>query len=108
MNRTRKLLKKRILLTGGGSGGHVSPIKGLIDELYSRYSNAHRNILFVGGKPTTGSDYEKTYEQTHFENREDINFVAIRTGKLDRKFRFISLIKLLSVCNRMLFIFGLI
>ncbi len=87
-------LNKKIIITGGGSGGHVSAATGIIDELRKQYKNAAEQILYIGGKPVSES-YEntKSIEQRRIENTE-IKFQAIRAGKLQRSFTFKS-IKLL-------------
>ena len=41
-----KLLK--IIISGGGTGGHIFPAIAIADEIKSRFSNA--DILFVGSK----------------------------------------------------------
>ncbi len=87
-------LNKKIIITGGGSGGHVSAATGIIDELKKQYKNTTEKILYIGGKPVSES-YEntKSIEQRRLENTE-IKFQAIRAGKLQRSFTLKS-IKLL-------------
>ena len=47
---TKNKLNCKIVITGGGSGGHVSAASGLIDEIIGKYPNAQQNLLYVGGK----------------------------------------------------------
>lgn len=89
-----KILEKKILITGGGSGGHISAATAIIDGLKRRYSNVHEQILYVGGKLAMEGEKEgSSLEQRLFKD-SDIDFVAIRAGKLQRYFSFNS-IKLL-------------
>ena len=39
---------KRVLISGGGTGGHINPALAIADEIKSRYPNAEVN--FVGAK----------------------------------------------------------
>lgn len=78
-------LTKKILITGGGSGGHVSAATGIIEELEARYANALEQILYVGGKLVTETGRTgKSYEEARFENSR-VPFVSIRGGKLQRR-----------------------
>lgn len=88
-------MDKKIVITGGGSGGHVSAAQGIIDEIITRYPEAKKNnILYIGGKLVSESfSNSKSIEQTRFEN-SDIPFIAISGGKLQRSFSIKS-IKLL-------------
>lgn len=90
-------LNKKILITGGGSGGHVSAATGIIDELKRKYDNALENILYIGGKPVSESiNVSKSIEQRRFEN-SDVSFTAIRGGKFQRSFSIKSIKLLLGV-----------
>lgn len=81
-----KDLKLKIVITGGGSGGHISPAQAVIDEFKLRYTNALDKILYIGGDlGMEGDSSGKSVEQKIYEN-SDINFVAIRAGKLQRYF----------------------
>ncbi|WKZ31192.1 MAG: UDP-N-acetylglucosamine--N-acetylmuramyl-(pentapeptide) pyrophosphoryl-undecaprenol N-acetylglucosamine transferase [Candidatus Dojkabacteria bacterium] len=96
-NRPSSTLTKRILITGGGSGGHISAATAIIDGLKGRYSNATEQILYVGGK--LGMEGEKngtSLEQRIFKD-SDIKFVAIRAGKLQRYLSWNSIKLLLGV-----------
>lgn len=90
----KKNLNKKILITGGGSGGHVSPVRGIIDELTAKYENALEKTLYIGGKLISESDTKgKSIEQMRFENSK-VKFIAIRAGKFQRAFSLKS-VKLL-------------
>jgi len=82
---------KRIMITGGGSGGHVSASTGLIEALLKKDPQYIDNILYVGGKLVTETGREgKSIEQNRFEGGR-VPFVAIRAGKLQRYFNFQTL-----------------
>jgi UDP-N-acetylglucosamine--N-acetylmuramyl-(pentapeptide) pyrophosphoryl-undecaprenol N-acetylglucosamine transferase len=87
-------MTKRIIITGGGSGGHVSVAQGIIDTLIKEDPSIKDNLLYVGGKLVSESYGKgKSIEQLRFEN-SDIPFIAINGGKLQRSFS-INSIKLL-------------
>jgi UDP-N-acetylglucosamine--N-acetylmuramyl-(pentapeptide) pyrophosphoryl-undecaprenol N-acetylglucosamine transferase len=50
----KKIARKRFLLAGGGTGGHIYPALSICRELLARYPDA--DILFVGGKRGLESD----------------------------------------------------
>lgn len=63
----------RIIIAGGGTGGHVLPAVAVIEELRSR--GIAMELLWIGGaKGVEGS----------FAKEQGIPFVAIKTGKLRR------------------------
>ena len=47
---SKQKLTKRIVITGGGSGGHVAPAQGMLDTFEKCYANATDQILYIGGK----------------------------------------------------------
>jgi UDP-N-acetylglucosamine--N-acetylmuramyl-(pentapeptide) pyrophosphoryl-undecaprenol N-acetylglucosamine transferase len=74
-------LNPKILVTGGGTSGHISPALALIQELREMSSQAE--FLYVGSQ--TG--LEKALVEA-----QNIPFVAISTGKLRRYLSFENLI----------------
>lgn len=75
----------KIMITGGGSGGHISVAKSLIDSLIQDYDIPNTNIMYVGGD--LGMEGEKignSLEQKQFKNSE-FKTAYIRAGKLQRK-----------------------
>lgn len=83
---SRPILKKRIIITGGGSGGHVSAATAFIEGLKGRYSQVCNNILYVGGDlAMEGEKGGKSIEQKIIE-QTDIPLKIIRVGKLQRQF----------------------
>ena len=42
-------MKSKIIVTGGGSGGHVSCASAIIEELATRYNLTEENFLYIGG-----------------------------------------------------------
>lgn len=85
---------KKILITGGGSGGHVSVASGLIQGIKEKHPELFENLVYVGGDlGMVGEDFGNSLEQRRFK---DAPFETryIRAGKLQRKLSFSS-IKLL-------------
>ena len=44
----KEVLKKKIIVTGGGSGGHISSAKAIIDALDEKFILNDNNFLYVG------------------------------------------------------------
>lgn len=79
-------LKKRVVITGGGSGGHISSAKAIIDEIQERYRITSENLLYIGSD--LGMEGEKPGSSLDMKvmKQEKINQRYIRGGKLQRKF----------------------
>ncbi len=79
----RKDLK--IMITGGGSGGHLSVAKAIIDSLIEDYNIPIENIVYVGGD--LGMEGEKKGNSLEQKLFKDSKFQRhfIRAGKLQRK-----------------------
>jgi UDP-N-acetylglucosamine--N-acetylmuramyl-(pentapeptide) pyrophosphoryl-undecaprenol N-acetylglucosamine transferase len=69
--------KMKIIITGGGTGGHTSPAISIIKYLrkHSSELNTDFNFLYVGSK----HGIEKTYA-----DKEEVDYKSINTGKLRR------------------------
>ncbi|MDI6792743.1 MAG: glycosyltransferase [bacterium] len=65
----------RILVTGGGSGGHTAPAIAVIESLLKREPAV--SILYVGSSRGMEAEVSRA---------KGIPFTAIRTGKLRRYF----------------------
>ncbi len=79
-------LEKKIVVTGGGSGGHISTASAIISAIKKNYELNNENFLYIGGD--LGMTNEKpgnSLEQRTFAN-ETFNKKYIRAGKLQRKF----------------------
>jgi len=82
---------KKILITGGGSGGHVSVASGLIDSIRKRYPESYNDLLYVGGDlGMIGEDFGNSLEQRKLRN-VDFKTRYIRAGKLQRRFSLSSI-----------------
>lgn len=83
---SKKELKEKIVVTGGGSGGHLSAAEAITKEISSRYDITSKNFLYIGGD--LGMEGEKigsSIEQKRFRNAS-FNCKYIRAGKLQRSF----------------------
>jgi UDP-N-acetylglucosamine--N-acetylmuramyl-(pentapeptide) pyrophosphoryl-undecaprenol N-acetylglucosamine transferase len=91
----KQKLNKRILITGGGSGGHVSAAESIISEIEKHYEINNRNFLYVGGD--LGMVKEKPGNSVEQRRFKDANFKTeyIRAGKLQRSLNLDSIYKLL-------------
>lgn len=90
----KQRLDKRIIITGGGSGGHISAALSIIDSLQEKYILDDEHFLYVGGD--LGMEGEKpgnSMEQKLMKDK-DFNCKYIRPGKLQRTFSF-NTVKLL-------------
>lgn len=90
----KKELTKKIVITGGGSGGHLSAAEAIIQEISKRYEITKKNFLYIGGD--LGMEGEKignSIEQKKFRN-VPFNCKYIRAGKLQRAFSINTIILL--------------
>ncbi|MBM4402194.1 MAG: undecaprenyldiphospho-muramoylpentapeptide beta-N-acetylglucosaminyltransferase [Candidatus Cloacimonetes bacterium] len=77
----------RITVTGGGSGGHISPALAVIEKLKQKSSHENKplQILYIGGKLGMEGTKEPSLEQKILP-QTDIPHVFIHAGKLQRSF----------------------
>lgn len=85
MEGKKEELKKKIVITGGGSGGHISSAKAIIDEIKERYRITSDNLLYIGSD--LGMEKEKPGSSLDMKvmKKENINQRYIRGGKLQRR-----------------------
>lgn len=77
----------KIIVTGGGSGGHVSPAVAVIEKLQEIKDY---DVLYIGGRAVSQSVSNSiSIEEKIFANK-DVKKMFIRGGKLQRKFRWSS------------------
>jgi len=75
----------KIMITGGGSGGHISVVKSIIDSLVDDYNIPIENIVYVGGDlGMEGEHIGNSLEQRQFKDSKFKKYY-IRAGKLQRK-----------------------
>ena len=83
----QKMLKSetKILITGGGSGGHISVAKSLISTLIEDFDIPSKNITYVGGDlGMEGESVGNSLDMRSFKD-VDIEKFYIRAGKFQRK-----------------------
>lgn len=73
----------KILFVGGGSGGHLSIIKGLIDYLAENGCNYKNNIMVVGSKLGMINDPGPSLDEKYIP-KLGVTYKFIRSGKLHR------------------------
>lgn len=89
--KNRKELERKIIVTGGGSGGHISSAQAIITQIGDKYDIQNKNFLYVGGDlGMVGEKYGNSLEQRVFKNAP-FNCKYIRAGKLQRPFRLSSI-----------------
>jgi len=84
----KQRLDKKILITGGGSGGHISAALSIIGSIQEKYLLDDEHFLYVGGD--LGMEGEKpgnSMEQKLMKGK-DFKCKYIRPGKLQRTFSF--------------------
>lgn len=79
-------IDKKIVMTGGGSGGHVSVASALIKELEKRYANLSEKFLYIGGDLGMEGDIDPRSIEERRLSGQGLKFVKIRVGKLQRTF----------------------
>ncbi len=89
--------KSKIVITGGGSGGHTMTALAVVNRLIDKYPEYKDRIVYLGG--SMGMEGEKrsdSLDQRVFSNT-GIEYKSIRSGKLHRKFALRTLWGLLGV-----------
>lgn len=80
----------KIVLTGGGTGGHFYPLIAVAEDLRVRIREEHiiqAKLYYAGTKP-----YDT---EALFEN--DITFIKVSAGKIRRYFSFLTLVDMFNV-----------
>ncbi len=87
----KKQLSKKIIVTGGGSGGHISAALSVISSLEEKYILEKNHFLYVGGD--LGMEGEKPGNSLEQKLMKGKSFECkyIRAGKLQRSFSFKTL-----------------
>ena len=84
----KQKLNKKIVLTGGGSGGHVSVALSILGELERRYENTKEMVTYIGGDlAMVGDKGAKSIEEKRMQGR-GYRFLKVRAGKLQRYLSF--------------------
>jgi UDP-N-acetylglucosamine--N-acetylmuramyl-(pentapeptide) pyrophosphoryl-undecaprenol N-acetylglucosamine transferase len=87
-------LDKKIIITGGGSGGHTHTALAFIEHLEKKFPNTQKQILYIGGNLAMEGEKEgKSIEEKILE-KTNINYKIIRAGKLQRYLNFRTLVLL--------------
>lgn len=85
-SKERNILRKKVVITGGGSGGHISVASSLITALRKKYTLTTENFLYIGGDLAMENEKPgKSLEKKLFA-KENFNKAYIRAGKLQRRF----------------------
>jgi len=84
----KQKLTKKILITGGGSGGHVSAALSIISSLQEKYFLDKEQFLYVGGDLGMEGERSGNSIEQKLMKGKDFNCKYIRPGKLQRTFSF--------------------
>lgn len=87
-------MHKKILITGGGSGGHISSANSLIETLLDSYRIAVEDIVYVGGDLGMENEKPGNSLEQKLMSKKAFKSYFIRAGKLQRTFS-LTTIKLL-------------
>ncbi len=88
-------LDKKIIITGGGSGGHAHTAISFAQYLENQFTNTNEQLLYIGGNlAMEGERGGKSIEQKLLE-KTDLNYKIIRAGKLQRYFNFRTIVLIL-------------
>lgn len=79
-----KILNKRILISGGGSGGHISAATAILDGIRSKYPNTLDQVLYVGSSLGMVGEKDAGSLEERIVGKSDIPYISIRAGKLQR------------------------
>lgn len=77
---------EKIVVTGGGSGGHTMTAMAVVDELLRRNSQLKQRIVYIGGSLAMEGEGEKKSLEEKVAKERGLQFVKIRSGKLQRQF----------------------
>lgn len=84
----------KLMLTGGGSGGHLNAAIGVIKQLQVARPELAAKLVFVGGRRGMIGDTTPSLESRKIPEL-GVRFIAIRSGKFHRKLS-LTTIKLLA------------
>jgi UDP-N-acetylglucosamine--N-acetylmuramyl-(pentapeptide) pyrophosphoryl-undecaprenol N-acetylglucosamine transferase len=76
--------QEKIVFTGGGSGGHTMTAMAVIDEILKSKPQWKKDIVYVGGSLTMEGEKDKASLEERIASQKKLNFVKIRSGKLQR------------------------
>lgn len=89
------ILKQKIVVTGGGSGGHISSASAFIFTLSQKYTLTDKNFLYIGGDLKLESEKPGMSLEKEIFSDEKFNQKYIRAGKLQRNISVKSIFLLL-------------
>lgn len=87
----------KIVITGGGSGGHTMTAIAVIDELTKRHKGIKDRITYIGGSLMMEGESGNVSLEERIADKKGLKFVRIRCGKLQRQFSFKTLLLLRGV-----------
>ncbi len=79
-------MHKKILITGGGSGGHLSSANSLIETLLDSYRIPVEDIVYVGGDLGMENEKPGNSLEQKLMSKKLFKTYFIRAGKLQRSF----------------------
>lgn len=84
MAQEQKQLNKKILITGGGSGGHISAATAILDGIKAIYPNTLKQVLYVGSNLGMVGEKGSISLEEKLVGATDTPYISIRAGKLQR------------------------
>ena len=101
---TKNRLTKKIIISGGGSGGPVTPLLALADTLLQEGGPAPLELVFVGTHHGPEKEMVSAFNARH---QGVLRFTPIISGKLRRYFswhNFVDLFKIAIACGQAFFL----
>lgn len=90
-------MHKKILITGGGSGGHLSSANSLIETLLDSYRIPVEDIVYVGGDLGMENEKPGNSLEQKLMSKKLFKTYFIRAGKLQRSFSLTGIKLLLEL-----------
>ena len=87
----------KIVITGGGSGGHTITALGVVDALIDSHPELRERIVYIGGQKGMEGEKNAVSFEERMVREKGLPFIPVRSGKLQRKISLRTVIGLFGV-----------